>query len=79
MIIIIKKRYIMNDARRRRELNEYAQIIIRAARSAEMSTYNQIYLIYNGLNLEFRRDLHISSDVIDMHSFLNELKNKKKI
>ena len=69
----------MNDARRRREFNKYVQIIIRATRFAEMSTYNQIYLIYNGLNFEFRRDLHISFNVIDMHSFLNELENKKKI
>ena len=69
----------MNDVRRRRELNEYVQIIIRATRSIEMFNYNQIYLIYNDLNLEFRRDLHTFSDAIDMHSFLNEIEKKKKI
>ena len=69
----------MNDARQRRKFNKYVQIIIRAARSIEMFNDNQIYLIYNDLNLEFKRDLHISFDVIDMHLFLNELKNKKKI
>ena len=79
LIIVIKKRYIMNDIHRRRKLNEYAQIIIRTVRSTEMFIYNQIYLIYNDLNLEFWRDLHTSFNIIDMHSFFNELKNKKKI
>ena len=79
MITVIRKRYIMNNVRQRREFNEYVQIIICAARSVEMFNYNQIYLIYNDLNLEFRRDLHTSFDVTDMHSFLNELKKKKKI
>ena len=79
LVIVIRERYIMNDARRRREFNEYAQIIIRAARSVEMSIYNQIYLIYNGLDLEFRRDLYTSFSATDMHSFLNEIKNKKEI
>ena len=78
LITVIKKRYIMNDARRRCELNKYTQIIIRAARSTEIFNYNQIYLIYNDLNLEFRRDLHTSFNIINMHSFLNEFKKKKK-
>ena len=69
----------MNDVRRRREFNKYAQIIIKAARSTEMFIYNQIYLIYNGLNLEFRRDLHTSFSATNMHSFLNEIENKKEI
>ena len=76
---VTRERYTMDDARRRREPNEYAQTIIRAARSAEMSSYNQIYLIYNGLDLEFRRDLHTPSGATDMHSFLNEIEEKKEI
>jgi hypothetical protein len=44
----------MNDARRRRESIEYAQVITRATKLANMSIYNQIYLMYNNFNLEFR-------------------------
>ena len=79
MITVIRKRYTMNDVRRKRESIEYAQIITRAARSAKMSMYNQIYLIYNELDLKFRRDLPISLKSIDMDSFLFELEFKKKI
>ena len=69
----------MNDVRRRCEFNEYVQTIIKAARFAEMSIYNQIYLIYNELNLKFRRNLHTSFKAIDMHFFLNKIEKKKKI
>ena len=69
----------MDDARRRREPVEYAQVITRAARSAEMSVYNQIFLIYNGLDLEFRRDLTLPTENTDMNAFLTEMENKKEI
>ena len=67
----------MNNARRCRKFNEYAQIIIRATCFVKISIYNQIYLIYNELDLKFRRNLHTSFDVINMHSFFNEIKKKK--
>ena len=35
--------------------------------------------MYNDLKLEFRRDLNLSINVIDMNVFLIEIKNKKKI
>ncbi len=54
MTVIIKKKYIMNDARNRREFREYAKIIMRATRSAEFeSDEHVIMLIYNELDLEF--------------------------
>ena len=79
MTTVIRKKYTMNDVRRRKKSIEYAQIITRIARSAKMSMYNQIYLIYNGLDLKFRRNLSISLKFIDMNSFLFELEFKKKI
>ena len=79
LAIVIKKQYIMNDVRRRRESNEYTQIIIRAARLTNISSYNKNFLIYNDLNLEFRRDLILSIEDTDMNIFLTQLKNKKKI
>lgn len=69
----------MDDARQKREPIEYAQIITRAARSAEMSMYNQVYLIYNGLNIEFRRDIPIPNENTDLDEFLQELDRKKEI
>ena len=79
MITVIRKKYIMNDAKRRKESIEYAQIIIRVVRSAKTFVYNQIYLIYNELNLKFRRDLSISLKFIDMNSFISKLNVKKEI
>ena len=79
MITVIRKKYTMNDAKRRKESIEYAQIIIRVVKSAKMSVYNQIYLIYNELNLKFRRDLSISLKFIDMNSFISKLNVKKEI
>lgn len=40
LAIVVKERYIMKNVRRRRKLNEYAQIIIRATWLAKMSIYN---------------------------------------
>lgn len=79
MAAVTRERYTMDDARRRREPIEYAQIITRAARSADMPAYNQIYLIYNGLDLEFRRDLPLPTESTDMDTFLSELETKKEI
>ena len=69
----------MKDIRRRREFIEYAQIITRVTWSIEMSIYNQIFLIYNELDLEFRRDLNLSSESTNMNTFLTQIKNKKEI
>ena len=79
MITVIRKKYIMNDVKRRKESIEYAQIIIRVVRFAKMSVYNQIYLIYNELNLKFRRNLSISLKSIDMNNFISKLNVKKEI
>ena len=74
-----RERYSMKNARRRRELTKYAQVITRVARFVDISIYNQIFLIYNELDLEFRRDLSLSSDSTNMNTFLTQMKNKKKI
>ena len=79
MTTIIKKRYTLNDARRKREIFEFVQMIIRAVKSIEMIIYSQIYFIYNDIKLEFRRDLIKSTESIIMKTFLQKLKNNKKI
>ena len=79
MITIIKKRYIMNNARRKREFMKYVDVIIRAAKVIEIIIYVQIYFIYNGLKLEFRRDLMKPKENITMNIFLQNMKKNKKI
>ena len=78
-VTVIREKFIIDDVRRRRKSVEYAQIIIRVAKSVEMSTYNQMYLIYNDLNIEFRRNISISNENINLNEFLQELNRKKEI
>ena len=44
-----------------------------------MIIYNQIYFIYNDIKLEFRRDLTKSTKNTIIKTFLQKLKNNKKI
>ena len=69
----------MKHVKKRREFFEYAQIIIRSAKLINMSTFNQIFFIYDDLNLNFQRDIIKSIETITMNNFLQKLKNKKKI
>lgn len=77
--IVSKERYTMDDARRKREPFEYVQIIVRAAKSAEMSTYTQIYFIYNGMEPEFRRDLTKPTMDTTMDAFVQQMDDTKEI
>ena len=79
MIIVIREKYIMKDVKCKRKLIEYAQIITRAVKFAEMSIYNQIYLIYNDVDLKFRRNLSILLETTNMNEFLSDLDFKKEI
>ena len=79
MITIIKKRYIMNDVKRKREFIKYAHIITRAMKTIDMIVIAQIFLIFNDLNLKFRRNLIKIIDNITMKTFFQNMKNNKKI
>jgi hypothetical protein len=79
MVTIIRERYTMDDARRRREPREYASFIMRAARSAEPGEAHQIMLIYNSLDLEFQRDVSMPGLTMKMQDFLQSLDDKKDI
>ena len=77
---ILKKRYTMNDARRHREPREYVVKILRAVKFAELeSMTNQMTIIYNELDVEFRRDMTKSSNVLFIDSFLREMNDAKEI
>ena len=79
MTTIIKKRYTMNNVKRKREFMKYAHIITRAAKITDMIVIVQIFLIFNDLNLKFRRDLSKITNNITMKTFLQNMKNNKKI
>jgi hypothetical protein len=80
MTTIIRERYTMNDARRRREPREYASVIMRAARSAELeSDAHQVMMIYNDLDLEFQRNIPLPGLITDIQNFLQSLNDKKDI
>ena len=79
MTTIIITRYIMKDARRKREFIKYALIIIKTIKTIDMSIFNQITLIYNEIELKFRRDLSKSSKSFIMNSCLQKLKKIKKL
>ena len=53
VVIATNERYIMNDARRRRESFKYAQIITKTIKIIRMSIFNQLTLIFNELNMKF--------------------------
>lgn len=79
MATITRERYTMEDARRKREPMEYAHVITRAAKAAEITTHAQIFLLYNGLELEFRRDLAKLTDSTTIEAFLQDMEDNKEI
>ena len=79
MIVIIKKKYTMKNARKHKKFFEFVEIIIRDVKSTMMSIFSQIYLIYNELKLKFRRDLIKFTKNITMNAFLQKLNDKKNM
>ena len=80
MATIVRERYTIVDARNRREPREYAGVITCAAKSAELGTTGHIImLIYNGLDLEFQRDLPTLLLTTPLEQFLQQLDDRKDI
>ncbi len=70
----------MNDVRRRREFRKYADVILRAAKFADLiSKISQIFLINNEIDVEFKRNLSMSKFDIKRNNFLIELNDKKNV
>lgn len=77
---LLKERYTMEDARRHRELREYAQKIIRWAKTAEMpSVFNQLNVIYNGVDVRLRRDLARPINTMSLDDYLQVMDSFKDI
>ena len=80
IVIILKERYIMKNARRQRELREYASVILRAAKSTKLgSVTNQIAIIYNELDVKFQRNLIRSENITFLNAFLRKINDFKHI
>ena len=69
----------MKNARRRREFMKFAHVIIRATKTIKIIVFVQIFLLYNALNLKFRRNFIKSTKNTTIETFLQEMKNNKKI
>ena len=59
----------MENARRKREPMEYILITTRAIKATNMFVYNQIILIYIGIELKFRRDFVKPTEKIIMDAY----------
>jgi hypothetical protein len=80
MTSLIKKKYIMKNARRRRESREYVEVILRVVKSAELiSKISQIFLIYNEIDVKFQRDISMSKADTKLNNFLTDLDDKKNV
>ena len=80
MISLIKKKYTLENVKRRRESREYATSIIRVVNTVELSFKNQVMLIYNDINSEFQRNIRYSSkDSADMKEILSKLNRFRDI
>ena len=78
MVTIKNSQYIIEDARKKRKLIKFVLVIIRTIKTTNMLVYNQIILIYTGIELEFRRDLFKPTEEITMDSCFQELENNIK-
>ncbi len=75
---ILCERYPMKDAAAHREPREYAQKIPSSAKDANMiSVLYQLDIIYNGLDLELRRDIKRPDDKSTINSFLAGMDDSK--
>ena len=69
----------MNNVKRKREFIKYVYIITRTIKVINIIVIVQIFLIFNDLNLKFRKNLIKIIDNITMKIFFQNMKNNKKI
>ncbi len=80
MTFLVKEKYIMKNARRRKKSRKYAEAILRAVKSADLtSEISQIFLIYNDINVKFQRNISMSKKNIKLNNFLIDLNDRKNV
>ena len=78
MSVILKERYTLMDASKHREPREFAQTILRAAKTAELGDLpHQLLIIWNALDLDFQRDIPEPSATTSLNTFLESLDARK--
>ena len=73
------ERYTFADARSGRRPRAYVQNILRYAKAADMTTFNQLTTAWNNLAFEFRRDIPEPTASTSVSSFMNQLDSKAGI
>ena len=71
-------RYIYENARRYNNSINYAFTITKTIKFTQSTIFNQFYIIYNKLKIEFRRNLIILTKNTTINAFLQKIKIKKK-
>jgi hypothetical protein len=80
IISLIKKKYTMKNTRRKKKSKEYAEVILQAVKSADFtSEINQIFLIYNDIDVKFQKNISMSKANIKLNNFLTNLNDKKNV
>ena len=75
---VLRERYTMHDASTRREPREYAQKILRSAKDAGMTNIkNQLDIVFNGIDLELRRDIKPPEEGCAINPYLTAMDNCK--
>ena len=70
MAVVLKKKYIMNDATKRREFRKYAQTVIRAVKTAELGdATDHLLVVWNGLDVEFQSDIDEPNKITTLNVF----------
>jgi hypothetical protein len=80
MISLVKEKYIMKNVKRRRESRKYAEIVLRVAKSTELtSEIYRIFLIYNEINVKFQQNIFMSKANTKLNSFFTNLDDRKNV
>ena len=75
---MLHERYTLKDAASQREPHEYAQKILRSAKDAGLTVVkNQLDMIYNGIDLELRRDIRRPDEQSTLSSYLADIDENK--
>ena len=64
---------------KKRKIMEFVLAITRTVKITNMPVYNQIILIYTGIQLKFRRDLFKPNEETTTDTCFQELRNNNKI
>ena len=76
---VIFNDYFEKNVRNQRESREYAQQIVRVDKSIRLSIYNQLFQIWNELDIEFQHDIDELTIKIIINSFIKQLNDCKNI